>query len=326
MKYIEIIADAGNTDTIAAICEKAEITDYRPGTIDENNLQQSRILTSDEKLQTILDTLQNVLGTQQNTRIVVLPVETSLPRKEEEKSKQEKSAIATREALYEEAKKNTRLDLNFMVLVFLSTVVAAIGLIENNVAIVIGAMVIAPLLGPNLALSLGTALGDVSLVRKSILTLLSGIALAVILAAAIGSFWPSPLDSPELMARTVAGLDSAVLALASGAAAALSITTGLSSVLVGVMVAVALLPPAATLGIMLGQMKYGLAIDAGLLLAINIVCVNLASKIVFFTKGIRPRTSPEKAKASRAMVVYIMGWIIALVILLLVIYADPSFL
>lgn len=326
MKYIEIIADAGNTDTIAAICEKAEITDYRPGTIDENNLQQSRILTSDEKLQTILDTLQNVLGTQQNTRIVVLPVETSLPRKEEEKSKQEKSAIATREALYEEAKKNTRLDLNFMVLVFLSTVVAAIGLIENNVAIVIGAMVIAPLLGPNLALSLGTALGDVSLVRKSILTLLSGIALAVILAAAIGSFWPSPLDSPELMARTVAGLDSAVLALASGAAAALSITTGLSSVLVGVMVAVALLPPAATLGIMLGQMKYGLAIDAGLLLAINIVCVNLASKIVFFTKGIRPRTSSEKAKASRAMVVYIMGWIIALVILLLVIYADPSFL
>lgn len=326
MKYIEIIADAGNTDTIAAISEKSEVTDYHPGAIDENNLQQSRILTSDEKLQTVLDALQNVLGTQQNTRIVVLPVETSLPRKEEEKRKKEKSGIAAREALYEEANKNTRLDLNFLILVFLSTVVAAIGLIENNVAIVIGAMVIAPLLGPNLALSLGTALGDISLVKKSVQTLLSGILLAVTLSAVIGSFWPSPLDSPELMARTVAGLDSAVLALASGAAAALSITTGLSSVLVGVMVAVALLPPAATLGIMLGQMKFGLALDAGLLLAINIVCVNLASKIVFITKGIRPRTSQEKAKASRAMVVYIMGWLIALIILLLVIYADPAFL
>ena len=49
-----------------------------------------------------------------------------------------------------------------MVLVFLSTVVAAIGLIENNVAVVIGAMVIAPLLGPNLAFGLGTALGDIA--------------------------------------------------------------------------------------------------------------------------------------------------------------------
>jgi len=65
------------------------------------------------------------------------------------------------------------------------------------------------------------------------------------------------------------------------AAAALSLTTGLSSVLVGVMVAVALLPPAATLGIMLGQGNMSLAIGAGLLLAVNIVSVNLASKIVF---------------------------------------------
>ena len=256
----------------------------------------------------------------------MLPVEISLPRQDKTKGEQKKSSKASREALFEEAKKNTKLDLNYLILVFLSTVVAAIGLIENNVAIVIGAMLIAPLLGPNLALSLGTALGDIDLVKKSILTLLSGILLAVTIAAVIGNSWQTPLESPELMARTVAGLDSAVLALASGAAAALSITTGLSGVLVGVMVAVALLPPAATLGIMLGQFKYSLAFDAGLLLAINIVCVNLASKIIFLAKGIRPRTSSEQAIASRRMIVYIMGWLIALIILMLAIYAKPSLL
>lgn len=324
MKYIEITADKGHSDTIAAIAEKTEATDYRPGVTGEDGMQQSRILVSDEKLQTVLDSLQNILGTQAESCIVVLPVELSLPKPENDKEKPEARAIAAREALYEEAKKNTRLDLNYLVLVVLSTIVAAIGLIENNIAIVIGAMVIAPLLGPNLALSLGTALGDISLVKNAVLALITGIFIVVLLSAALGVLWPSPLESAELLARTVAGLDSAVLALASGAAAALSLTTGLSSVLVGVMVAVALLPPAATLGIMLGQMKFGLAIDAGMLLAINIVCVNLSSKVVFFVKGIRPRTWQEKTKAGRTMIVYILGWLVALVILLLVIYAHPK--
>lgn len=130
---------------------------------------------------------------------------------------------------------------------------AAIGLIESNVAVVIGAMVIAPLLGPNLAFGLGTALGDASLMRKSALTNSVGILLAIALSVLIGLFTLFDVSSPELIPRTQVGLDSIALALASGAAAALSLTTGLSSVLVGVMVAVALLPPAVTFGLMLGH-------------------------------------------------------------------------
>jgi uncharacterized hydrophobic protein (TIGR00341 family) len=185
-------------------------------------------------------------------------------------------------------------------------------------------MVIAPLLGPNLALSLGTALGDSLLVQRSIKTLLAGITLALSLSALIGAFWPYALSSPELLSRTDAGMDSIVLALASGAAAALSLTSGLSTTLVGVMVAVALLPPAVTLGIMLGQTKIDLTVGAALLLAVNIVCVNLASKMVFLFKGIRPRTWLEKEKAKRAMTVYVLGWMITLAILILVIYARGS--
>ncbi|HEU5339450.1 MAG TPA: DUF389 domain-containing protein, partial [Sulfuricaulis sp.] len=125
---------------------------------------------------------------------------------------------------------------------------------------------------------------------------------------------------------TDVGLDSVALALASGAAAALSLTTGLSSVLVGVMVAVALLPPAATFGLMLGSGQYALATGAGLLLAVNIVCVNFAAKLVFLMKGIHPRTWWEKQKARQSMITYLVIWAVSLVILVGLIFLRRSVL
>ena len=324
MKYIEVVADQGNADTIAAIADQMEATDCRLGMVDEGGLQWMRLLVSDARLQATLDALQNVLGAQAAARIIVLPVEISLPRPAEAETKEAKSVIAAREGLYHSVEKDAQLHLNFIILVVLSTVVAAIGLIENSVAIVIGAMVIAPLLGPNLAFALGTSLGDVVLMRKAAGTIVVGIALAIALSALISIAWPFEITSPELIARTVVGLDSVALALASGAAAALSLTTGLSSVLVGVMVAVALLPPAATVGLMLGHSEVGLAANSALLLAINIVCVNLASKIVFLAKGISPRTWYEKAKARRAMTVYILVWLTTLIILIAAVFARPA--
>lgn len=322
MKYVEIIADASSSNTILAVADKVKAEDFRLGVVGEDGMQPMRMLVSNDKLQLLLDTLQTILGAQATARVVVLAVEMSLPKPEEEKRKQEDSASAAREALYEEVEKGVRLDFNFIVLIMLASLVATIGLIKNNVAVVIGAMVIAPLLGPNLALSLGTALGDLALIKKSVQTLVAGILVSVVMAIVLGIFWSTETISHELLSRTEVGLDSAALALASGAAAALSLTTGLSSVLVGVMVAVALLPPAATLGLMLGYGNMDHAIGAGLLLAVNIVCVNLASKIVFDIKGIRPRTWLEKEKAKRARVVYILGWLITLAILMIVIYAP----
>jgi len=211
-------------------------------------------------------------------------------------------------------------------LVFLSTVVVAIGLIEDNVAVVIGAMVIAPLLGPNIALALGAALGDMPLMWKAIKTTLAGLATALLFSILIGIFWPLNASSQELMARTDVGLDSVVLALASGAAAVISLTTGLASVLVGVMVAVALLPPTATLGIMLGSGQTKLAVGAALLLAVNIVCVNLAAKIVFWVRGVKPRSWLEKQKANQSMVTYLVIWVLSLTFLLVVIFIRKGLL
>ena len=320
MKYVEAILDKASADKLLAIAEKFELSDVRIGLAGDDGLQPIRLLVSDDKLQPVLDTLQGLLGGQPLARVVVLPVEVMLPEPSEEERKDEDAATMAREALYEGVEKNARLDLNFLILVSLSTIVAAIGLIDNNVAVVIGAMVIAPLLGPNLAFGLGTALGDISLMRKSALTNLAGLGLAIALSVIIGRFWGFDAAAPELLSRTEVRLDSLALALASGAAAALSLTTGLSTILVGVMVAVALLPQAVTLGLMLGHGANGLAVGAGLLLVINLVCINLTSKLVFLAKGIHPHNWWEKKKATRAMATYIAIWVATLIILIVIIY------
>ncbi len=320
MKYVEVVADAGHIDTVSAIAEQLEARDFRLGMVGEDGMQRMRLLVADDKIQKTLDKLQKILNIQDSARIVVLPVEISLPKLSDGERKEEDLATATRETLYETVEKNSHLDWSYVFLVILSTVVAAIGLIKNNVAVIIGAMVIAPLLGPNLALGLGTALGDISLMIKSVITTTVGLVIAIAMSVAIGMFWPLNEFSAELMARTEVGPDAIALALASGAAAALSLTTGLSSVLVGVMVAVALLPPAAALGIMWGYGNNDLAVGAALLLAINIACVNLASNIVFFFKGISPRTWWKKKEAKRRRTIYVLIWILTLVFLMLIMY------
>ena len=326
MKLIEVITDQQNFKSIIGIAGRHSSEINWVGPPDEQDRQLIRLLVSDKDRQLVLDALQGFLG--QSSRILVIPLEVVLPRIEPDTSIADPNdaTITTREELYNNIAKNARLDSTFLLLVFLSTVVVAIGLLEDNVAVVIGAMVIAPLLGPNMALALGTALGDMHLMWEATKSTLAGIALALLLSFLIGLFWPLNVSSHELMARTDVGLDSVVLALASGAAAVISLTTGLPSVLVGVMVAVALLPPAATLGLMLGAGQYKFAMGAALLLAVNIVSVNLAAKTVFWIRGVKPRSWLEKQKASQSILTYLVIWAVSLVILLVIIFIRKGLL
>ncbi len=323
MKIIEILVDGSYLPALKIIAEKQEAADYWVGPEGQDGRHEVRLLVNPEKRQGTLDALQAALGNSESAKWFLMSVEASLPRpqeKETEKEDKNDSVTTSREELYSSVEKSARLDSNFLLLVFLSTIVVAIGLLEDNVAVVIGGMVIAPLLGPNIALALGTALGDTSLMWKSLKTTLAGLALALGLCFLLGMLWPLNFESQELIARTDAGLDSAALAFASGAAAVLSLTTGLPSVLVGVMVAVALLPPTATLGLMMGAGKWDLATGAALLLAVNIVCVNLAAKVSFLFRGIKPRTWLEKQKARQSMTLYIILWILSLAVLMVAIY------
>ena len=325
MKIIEVITHRDHINTVENIGDEHGVVDqWHIDSPEIEDRQIMRLLVDDSHRQDILDSLQNQLGRYETTRIVIIPVEATLPQTETETDDKEKEKTrtsgATREELYHGISKNAELNSNYLLLVLLSTIVAAIGLIENNVAVVVGAMVIAPLLGPNIALALAATLGDTQLMWTSLKTNLAGMGLALMLSIIIGLILPLNLNSDELISRTYVGLDSVVLALASGAAAVLSLTTGLSSVLVGVMVAVALLPPTATMGLMLGSGEINMALGAALLLAVNVVCVNLAAKTVFLVRGVKPRTWLEKRKAKHSVILYMVFWIFSLLVLLVAIY------
>lgn len=324
MKIIEVIADAGHEDTIRGIAEQHLIEDLWFSAVNEDGRIASRMLVRPEHSQAVLDVLQTILSASENARILVHPIEASLPRptesEEEEAAKRKKSTIITREEIFTQVEKGSQLSSNYLVLIALSAIVSSIGLLENNVAVIIGAMVIAPLLGPNIAFALGTTMGDSKLIIKALNALSAGFALAIVVAIAIGYVWPDLLYSDEVLARTNVTFAGASIALASGAAGALSLVTSVSGVLVGVMVAVALMPPATTIGLMLSTGDYQAAFGATLLLAMNIACINLSAQIVFLSKGIRPRTWLEAHKAGQSRTLSIIFWISLLLVIALTIY------
>lgn len=292
------------------------------------------IVCGPNKRQALVDGLQSALGGGKDWRISILPVETTIPFPEteeekqpgeEEKAQEPKIGGQTREEIYNEVWAQARIDRNFVVFVVLSTVVAALGMMSDSPAVVVGAMVIAPLLGPNLALAAGVALGDGRLIGRAAAANAAGVVIALAVSLVLGLTWPHELDSGELLTRADVGFEGIAIALASGAAAALSLVTGLSSALVGVMVAVALLPPTSAIGLFLGGGDMEHALGATLLLAVNIVCVSLAAQIVMMTRGIRPRTFYEKKKAHRATIISATVWLSLLAALILLLwYRNPT--
>lgn len=320
VRLIEIISDPGHADTLAAVADTHHALDFRAGPPAEDGTQTFRILAQPEGQQGLIDQLQSSLGKDKPWRIIIMPVDATIPEPVLPETASRPPEEALREQLYGEISRGARVDATFVLLVVLSTVVAAIGLFNNNVAVVIAAMVIAPLLGPNVALAFASALGDRELLARAALASAVGIGLSVGGAALAGMVLPGAYSGPELLARTQIGYDSVVLALASGTAGALSLLTNLSSTLVGVMVAVALLPPAATLGYELGTAQFPLAAGAGALLAVNIVCVNLSAQLVFWARGIKPRTWLERRAAQQSTLISFAVWSTLLAALLAVIY------
>ena len=338
MKIIEVIADAGHHDTIRSIADQQQVEDIWFYPNDEDGRVVARLLISPEKRQKVLDALQSIFHNADNYRVLIIPLDTALPKpadtpadesltteqqaEEETREKETKKAalMSTREEILVQVEKDAKLNDNFILLVILSAIVAAIGLLENNLAVIVGAMVIAPLLGPNIAFSLGASLGEKKLVIESLKTLFVGVSIAILFSIGIGLLWPGDFASAELISRTDVAYSGTAIALASGAAASLSLISGTSSVLVGVMVAVALMPPAVTIGLMLSIASYDLAFGAALLLAVNIVCINLSSKLVFLFRGIQPRTWLEAHKAKQSRLLYIAIWGILLALLFFIIY------
>ncbi|MGE0408501.1 MAG: TIGR00341 family protein [Amphiplicatus sp.] len=325
MRLIEATFSDRCADKVRVAVEAAAPIYFRLFEPDEDGNRLLKAFFGKDDIQGFIDRLQAICETEKDWRILVLPVEATAPALESDKEndREHKKKVALREEIYEDVVDGASLSPDFFILTLASTTVAAIGMIADNVAAVIGAMVIAPLLGPILAFSFATALGDFKMLVRAARNALLGVATGIAAAAAIGFFWPIDKTSDELMNRAVVGFDSIALALAAGAAAALSIVTGVSSALVGVMVAVALLPPAAAIGLFLGAGEFALAARAGLLLLVNIVCVMLAAQAIYLYKGIRPRRWLEKRAAANAVRINFIALGVLLLAAAAIIFLTP---
>ncbi|MDA0372288.1 MAG: TIGR00341 family protein [Planctomycetota bacterium] len=274
-----------------------------------------RVLVPKALVEPVLDQLQGRYGHMPAFRVVLLDVGLTLPPvaepeaapEPEEPKPERRFGRVSRQELLSDLRAAIEPRFEFVPLVFLSAVVAATGLLRDNAAVVIAAMVIAPLLGPNMALALGATTGDEDLIRTALRRNLEGVALAGVLAVLIGVAvrgFADPdalLASVEIRSRTE-GIHPGdfLLALASGVAGTLSFTSGAPTTTIGVMVAVALMPPLVCAGLLLGCGRIEPAIAASLLLVTNVACVNLAAVATFSFLGVRPARWWEAERARKA--------------------------
>ncbi len=185
----------------------------------------------------------------------------------------------------------------YVVMTLVSTIVATAGLFLDSSAVVIGAMLIAPVLGPAVSTAVGTVIAERDLHRRGIALQILGVLLSILGAAAFAlvaheTFLVEPAidvrEIPAIQERLVPDLLSLVIALGAGVAAVFSLTRDVSQSLVGALIAVALIPPAATTGIMLAWNYPVSALAAFLLTVVNLLTVNFVALAVLWVSGYRP--------------------------------------
>lgn len=177
----------------------------------------------------------------------------------------------------------------FLWMMFLSAIIATAGLLQGSPAVIVGSMVIAPIVGPALASSVGLLRGERRMLIDGVSSQALGLAVAVVGAALLAAlarafqFVPPGMAVTDLQFVTVRiapGFLSLVVGTAAGAAAAYSMVTKGAISLVGVMIAAALVPAAATAGIGLAWNQPTVAVGALLLLILNLAGIDLAGVVM----------------------------------------------
>jgi len=190
--------------------------------------------------------------------------------------------------VFEGLQSSSRWNFDFLALMALSTTIAALGLIANSAAIVIGAMLVAPLMSPLLGASLALVQGNFPLIRSASRAIVLGFFVALSIGAVIAWLVPGTGMTSELLSRGGPTLLDMAVAFFSGMAAAYcTARPTLSAALPGVAIAAALVPPIATTGISLASGEVDIAQGSAILFATNVVCIVLGGMIAFFAGGVR---------------------------------------
>ncbi len=191
----------------------------------------------------------------------------------------------------------------YVFMTLMSVGIATLGLLQNSAAVIIGAMLIAPLMGPIIELGMGLATFDFRTVRSALKTMAVGIAFALAMAMLI--VWLSPLQqaTPEILARTQPTFFDLLVAVFSGLAGAYATITRKGEAIVGVAIATALMPPLAVVAYGLVLANWSIAGGAALLLTTNLLAISLSVTVVARLYGFGGSDSPKQTAWQAALIV-----------------------
>lgn len=263
--------------------------------------------------------------------IVVSPVSLLISSKKEE-DLLPASAGVNREEILANLGDISGFSRSYLLMNVLAAALAAFGLLNNDIVVIIASMIVAPLLGPIVLTSLGLlSLETTSFIKRGLLAEITGISITVIIGAFIGSIFQffenidvNEVDKytnsyvySEIINRTSLTVLTISLALLGGLAAGIIVARGLDVSIVGVAIAASLCPPAAAIGILGALGEWAFALRATGLLLLNILAINLSCTGVFWIFGVKSRgLSKRQAEKVRRMNII---WIFVVTVLLLVI-------
>ncbi|MDD2541147.1 MAG: TIGR00341 family protein [Desulfuromonadaceae bacterium] len=226
----------------------------------------------------------------------------------------EKSRDIDHEAVIKDLASRVDMSGSYLLMIVFSCLIALLGLLVNNVAVVIGAMLISPLIGPIFTAALSFSMGDPRLARKALWIIVVSFLLSVFVAAFFTLL--SPLKSPtqEILSRTRPNIYDLLIAAFAGAAGAYALCTRVNYLFVttGVAVATAVIPPLSVIGYGIGTGQVAIALGGFLLFFTNLVAIVISSDIVFYIFKFRPSMVIEARYPVRRRV-QILGGVLALI-------------
>lgn len=210
-----------------------------------------------------------------------------------------------RKVIYDSIKLEAPIGITYFLLVVLAALVATLGLLTNSTAVVIGAMLISPIMSPIIGMSFSMILGDSDLFAKSIKAIILGTLLAIIVSVFTTLFIPSRSLTAEILSRTQPTIIDLIIAFASGAAGAYIMCNNKEgSVLPGVAIATAIMPPLCVVGTGLAQNDYTVAFGGFVLFITNLIAINSASALVFKLSGFTINDEIDKSNKQTILKVH----------------------
>lgn len=212
---------------------------------------------------------------------------------------------ADRKLAFQELRESSIPDFSYFVMMAVSALIAAFGLFLDSVAVIIGAMLIAPLMSPVLAIGLAIARGDIRFLKESAIAVAKGSLIAILFAIVVAIIAPQMALGGEILSRTKPNLFDLAVAFASGVAGAYTFSSrDLSAALPGVAIAAALIPPLSVVGIGIGYARPDIFLGALLLFVANLIAVALGGALTFISQGFFPKLKGEKGeRRSHALIV-----------------------